>query len=201
MSLYLGNDFIAGFPAPVATGSFFVSASSTGANISFTQGNGVTQSIAVDTTPAGTISMYGGAASPTGWLLCSGSEVSRTTFASLFNVIGTTYGIGDNISTFNLPDFRGRMPLGAGTGTGLTTRTLGQSSGSETHVMTIDQMPSHSHSIPNNGIYPGAGVLGAAAGAGGAATVGTSPTSNPTGSSNPFPIMNPFLVVNYIIKT
>jgi microcystin-dependent protein len=197
MSLYLGTDFIAGYTPPVATGSFFVSASSTGTSISFTQGNGVTQSVAVDSTPIGTVQMYGGAAAPTGWLLCTGSAVSRTTYANLFSVIGTTYGIGDNISTFNLPDFRGRMPLGAGTGTGLTARTLGEASGSETHVLTIAQMPSHSHSInaplSNNPSGGGSGLpVGVAQ--------GSVTASNSTGSSNPFPLMNPYLVVNYLIK-
>ena len=65
----------------------------------------------------GEIKMYGGASAPTGWLLCDGSAVSRTTYAPLFAVIGTTYGIGDNSTTFNLPDGRGKVPVGAGQAT------------------------------------------------------------------------------------
>ena len=65
--------------------------------------------------------MYGGEAAPTGWLLAAGSAVSRTTYATLFAAIGTTYGAGDGSTTFNLPDFRGVFPKGTGT----TTRAAG----------------------------------------------------------------------------
>lgn len=65
--------------------------------------------------PVGTIIMYGGSTAPTGWLLCNNSAVSRTTYADLFAVIGTTFGTGDGSTTFNLPDMRGIFPRGAGT--------------------------------------------------------------------------------------
>src|SRR5690242_494962 len=68
-----------------------------------------------DTTPAGVLAMFGAASAPTGWLLCDGTAVSRATYATLFGVIGTTYGTGDGSTTFNLPDFRGRVPAGKGT--------------------------------------------------------------------------------------
>jgi len=84
----------------------------------------------------GSIIMYGGAAAPTGWMLCQGQEVSRATYSSLYAVVGTTYGVGDGSTTFNLPDLRGRSPLGAGTGSGLTARTLGANVGEETHLLT-----------------------------------------------------------------
>jgi len=64
--------------------------------------------------PAGTIVAYGGASAPTGWHLCDDTALSRTTYARLFAVIGTTYGAGDG-STFNVPDLRDRVPLGKGT--------------------------------------------------------------------------------------
>lgn len=69
--------------------------------------------------PAGLIVPYGGSTSPDTdiWLLCDGSAVSRTTYATLFDVISTTFGAGDGSTTFNVPDLRGRTPLGAGTGT------------------------------------------------------------------------------------
>lgn len=63
---------------------------------------------------AGTISAYGGATAPTDWLLCNGSAVSRTTYAVLFSAIGTTFGVGNGSTTFNLPDMRGIFPRGAG---------------------------------------------------------------------------------------
>jgi microcystin-dependent protein len=62
--------------------------------------------------PAGVILPYGGGTAPTGWLLCDGSAISRTTYASLFAAIGTSHGYGDNSTTFNLPDFRGRFMRG-----------------------------------------------------------------------------------------
>lgn len=66
--------------------------------------------------PPGVPAMYGGASAPSGWLFCDGAAVSRTTYAALFAAIGTTFGAGDGLTTFNLPDFRGRSPLGVGQG-------------------------------------------------------------------------------------
>lgn len=70
--------------------------------------------------PVGTIVMFGGAAAPTGWLLCDNSAISRTTYSALFAVISTTYGTGDGSTTFNVPDMRGIFPRGAGTSAKLT---------------------------------------------------------------------------------
>lgn len=82
--------------------------------------NGIAQAIIANlgvggVVPSGTISMSGQAAAPTGWLLCDGAAVSRTTYADLFTALGTTFGSGNGTSTFNLPDFRGVFPKGAGT--------------------------------------------------------------------------------------
>lgn len=71
--------------------------------------------------PAGVIFDYAGSSVPTGWLACDGSAVSRTTYAALFSAIGTTWGVGDNSTTFNVPDFRGRTTIGSGTGTVVLT--------------------------------------------------------------------------------
>lgn len=82
--------------------------------------------------PAGTIAAFGGTDAPNRWLLCDGSEVSRTMFAGLFSVIGTTYGEGNGMDTFNLPDLRQRFPLGlAAAGTG---SMLGDTGGVIDHV-------------------------------------------------------------------
>ena len=67
---------------------------------------------AVPVMPVGCVIPFAGAAAPTGWLLCQGQAVSRTTYAQLFSVIGTTYGSGDGSTTFNLPDMRGRVAVG-----------------------------------------------------------------------------------------
>lgn len=87
----------------------------------------------------------------TGWALCDGSAVGRTdpTYADLFAAIGETYGVGDGSTTFNLPDFRGRTIIGAGTGSGLTARSRGDTGGAETHTLTKAQIPTHVHTSPH----------------------------------------------------
>jgi microcystin-dependent protein len=97
--------------------------------------------------PAGSVQMYAGSTIPTGWLLCDGAAVSRASNPALFTAIGTTYGSGDGSTTFNLPDMRSRMPIGAGTGTGLTNRTLGVAGGGETKVINSANLPTHTHTI------------------------------------------------------
>ena len=69
----------------------------------------------------GVVSPYAGSSAPSGWLICDGSAVSRTTYASLFAITSTTFGVGDGSTTFNLPDLRSRIPVGAGTGTKVAT--------------------------------------------------------------------------------
>lgn len=86
-----------------------------------------------------------------GWLICNGQAISRTEYSELFAIIGTAFGVGDGSTTFNVPDARGRVIGTIGTGTGLTARTLGQSTGAETHTLTTSEMPSHSHSITDPG--------------------------------------------------
>lgn len=71
--------------------------------------------------PTGIVLPYTGSAAPTNWFLCDGSAKSRTTYATLFSVISTSYGVGDGSTTFNIPDMRGRIPVGAGTGTKVAT--------------------------------------------------------------------------------
>jgi microcystin-dependent protein len=84
-----------------------------------------------DSAPIGSITPYGSNTLPSGWLLCDGSAVSRTTYAELFALLGTTWGIGDNSTTFNVPDLRGASPAGVGTSSGYTTNesiSLGEKS-------------------------------------------------------------------------
>lgn len=92
----------------------------------------------------GQIVMFAGASArvPAGWKICDGSQLSRDTYSALFDIIGTTWGLGDGSTTFNIPDLRGRAPVGAGQGTGLTNRTLGTTLGTEDAIV-----PYHRHSV------------------------------------------------------
>ena len=77
---------------------------------------GISETMLIDDpSPIGSIQAYGGSTAPTGWLMCDGSAVSRSTYAMLFSVIGTTYGEGDGSTTFNLPDLTGKVAVGSGT--------------------------------------------------------------------------------------
>lgn len=92
--------------------------------------------------PVGEMTIWPTAVPPDGWFLCDGSQVSRATYKALFDVITTTFGAGDGSTTFNLPDMRGRFPLGrAAAGTGATLAGTG---GAIDHTHTG---PSHTHTI------------------------------------------------------
>lgn len=91
--------------------------------------------------PVGSLVMFGGAAAPSGWLLCDGSAISRTTFADLFTAIGTAYGAGDGSTTFNIPDLRGRLPVGKGSNTSVDS--LGENDG----AAEASRRPQHTHSV------------------------------------------------------
>lgn len=95
--------------------------------------------------PPGVTVPYGGATAPTGWLLCDGSQVSRTTYAALFAIISTTYGVGDGSTTFNVPDTMGRTVIGVGVGSGLTPRSRNDKSGFELHQLLLAEIPGHNH--------------------------------------------------------
>ena len=139
--------------------------------------------------PTGSITMYGAATAPTGWLLCDGSAVSRTTYADLFAIIGTTFGVGNGSTTFGLPDLRDKFVVGAG-----TSYNNNDTGGEATHVLTIDEMPAHTHHL---GFTPSATTLAQAAGAG----VGDQVVSGSTGGGLPHNNLPPYIGLTFIIKT
>ena len=104
--------------------------------------NGTGWGVTESSIPAGTMVQWGGSTAPTNWLLCDGTAVSRTTYATLFAAIGTSYGVGDGSTTFNLPDLRGRVPVGKNAG---TFATLGATGGTETVTLAVTNLPSHTH--------------------------------------------------------
>jgi microcystin-dependent protein len=150
---------------------------------------------------------FAGNVEPSGWLFCFGQAISRTgIYAQLFGVIGTLYGTGDGSTTFNLPDFRGRIGAGrddmGGTAASRLTSAwsmdgtvLGANGGTESHVLTTPQIPSHSHTY---GHLNGSG--GAAAFAAGGAMVFDTPQTGSTGGGLAHPNVQPTCVVNKIIK-
>lgn len=138
------------------------------------------------------------AAPPPGWLTAAGSLVSQTTFAALFAAIGHAFnnGVEPAAGMFRLPDLQGRVPIGAGAGAGLTARMLGTTGGTETHKLTVAEMPTHAHSFdrPSSyGVSPGS--------ANGVQMLGTNWSSNNTGGDRPHPNMQPYLTLNAWIKT
>jgi microcystin-dependent protein len=166
-------------------------------------------------------------AEPPGWLLCDGRAVSRTTYATLFAAIGAVHGAGDGATTFNLPDYRGRSPLGTGTGTATyaTAHTVGQRAGTESHVLTLTEMPAHSHGVTDPGHAHGlvnnrststsAGGVGAGSFGGllgrfndngywvdvGVNGATTGVTIQSSGSDQPHNNMHPYTGTTFLVKT
>lgn len=165
------------------------------------------------TIPAGTISLWASDTPPSNWLICDGSPVSRTTYASLFAVIGVKYGSGDGSTTFNLPNLKGRTPVGKDSAQ-TEFANLSQTGGEKTHKLTAAESgtPSHTHKIGHGG----AGSDGAIYGGGtDSVTFGYSPAQiNGAGGVYQFTALGntaadaasahnnlqPYEVVNFIIK-
>lgn len=159
-----------------------------------------------DLTPTGASLEFAGATAPTGWLLQDGSAVSRTTYSDLFAVIGTIHGAGDGLTTFNVPDHRGRVGVGVGTATGAngaTAHTLGQKGGEETHALTAAENGPHTHNV--NMRWGGTIGAGNAADAPPRSYGGTLDSVSfftlSSGSGTPHNTLPPYIGLNYIIKT
>lgn len=98
----------------------------------------------VGAVPIGSVTAYAASSAPSGWLICNGQAVSRTTYAGLFAVIGTTYGNGNGTSTFNVPNLNGRVIVGLDP-SDADFNALNDQFGSKTHTLTVGELPSHSH--------------------------------------------------------
>lgn len=172
--------------------------------------------------PAGAVIPFAGSAAPTGWLFTFGQAVSRTTYAALFAVVGTTYGVGDGSTTFNLPDLRGRVVAGeddmggtsanrlTGLSGGVDGDVLGGTGGLETHTLTEAQIPSHRHlsgitqsnssgamAYGSTAISPSTSGSMSEDNDNGNITSNTSNTGGGTAHNN----VQPTIILNYIIKT
>lgn len=161
-------------------------------------------------TPVGSISGYAGSSAPSGWLLCYGQAISRTTYASLFSALGTTYGSGDGSTTFNIPDLRGRVIAGVdnmggsaanritAAGSGITGTTLGAAGGTQTHTLTVSEMPSHSHE--QRGGTTGTGGMRYETTNASATLTNSGIQTNSSGSGSAHQNTQPTMMLNYIIK-
>ena len=160
----------------------------------------------------GTISMWPVSSAPTGYLVCNGSAVSRTTYSALFGVIGTTFGSGNGSTTFNLPNYADRMPIGVNT----IAASVGATGGSATTTLTVPNLPSHNHTITDPGHNHTLGLYGpnGGGGLGGGDLNTTAPTTyttssastgitatNYTGSGTAANTISPYLGIYFIIKT
>ena len=151
------------------------------------------------TVPSGVISAFAGSTAPTGWLICDGTAVSRSTYSALFAIVGTTYGSGDGSTTFNLPNLKGRVAVGRDN-TQTEFDTLGETGGEKAVTLTEAQMPSHNHSI-NPAMIVGTG----SGGINNYAPMGNNPSQAVStfdaGSDQAHNNLQPYLVINYIIKS
>jgi len=177
--------------------------------------------------PSGSLMPYAGSSAPTGYLLCDGAAISRTTYSALFALVGTTYGSGDGSSTFNIPDLRGRVIAGqddmggssanrlTGQTGGVDGDTLGGTGGEEGQTLTTSQLASHNHFGANYG-GTGTAYLNAAdqkimtnGNDGGASSyhffrttdTPNSATTSDSGGGTAHNNVQPTIILNYIIKT
>jgi len=204
-----GSVVIDGLSMPQADGSANQVLKTDGSgNIGFT-------TLSTFSLPSGTVLPFAGTSAPSGYLLCFGQAISRSTYSSLFTAIGTTYGAGNGSSTFNVPDLRGRAiagqdDMGGSSADRLTDQsggvngdTLGASGGTETHTLTTAQLASHSHSATSltltNADDTGGTGNSAEFNASGNLRLTYTPSIGSAGSGNAHNNVQPTLILNYMI--
>jgi len=156
---------------------------------------------------SGDMKDFAGTVIPSGWLACDGSAINRITYASLFAVIGTNWGVGDGSTTFNIPDCRRRTGVGVGgSGSGILGNTVGSVGGEENHVLTISELATHNHpgnatiSVTTIGGGAGtAGTIGRGSGFGATDVIDPVATNN-IGSNTGHNTIQPSYVVTKLIK-
>jgi microcystin-dependent protein len=154
--------------------------------------------------PAGTIVQTAAINEPAGWFTCDGRSLDTRQYSDLFAAIGFAYG-GSGTS-FNIPDTQGRVIVGSGNGSGLTTRNVGDRGGEEAHTLSVNEMPSHSHSLtrrsnPDSGAFDTNNLRQDESSA---TTTDREDlglfNTNSTGSGNSHNNMQPFIVFRNLIK-
>lgn len=107
--------------------------------------------------PTGSVQMFAGASAPAGWLIADGAAVSRTSYSQLFALLGTTYGVGDGSTTFNLPNLKGKVPVGYDATQG-EFDGLGEAGGAKTRTLTTTELPAHAHVVPSHSHTASTGI-------------------------------------------
>jgi microcystin-dependent protein len=155
-------------------------------------------SLGAGSSPIGSIISFALTAAPTGYLECDGAAISRTVYSDLFASIGTTWGVGDGVTTFNIPDMQRNTFVGSGgSGTATLGNAVGDTGGAETHTLTIAEMPAHTHTLDDVISRVDTNLAG---------EVSTNPWSTvtatgSTGGDGPHNIIQPSAVVLICIKT
>lgn len=156
----------------------------------------------IDSLPIGSIVLWPSSTIPSGYKICNGDTLLKTDYPDLFSVLNYTYGGSGN--SFNLPDYRGRTPVGVtdGTGTVTATFTLANTGGEVTHTLTTQEMPSHAHTIPIGSFVNSDEQTDTQKNGHISRTIpqGINYSSNNTGGGQAHNNMQPYIVQNYIIK-
>ena len=148
--------------------------------------------------PIGIILPYGGATAPTtSWLLAQGQAISRVTYASLFALFSTIYGVGDGSTTFNLPNLSNNVPVGKGSA---PFAILGNTGGEQAHTLITSEMPSHTHNLSTTTFTGGLAPLNGMAGANTNLAGTFSGNTGLTGGDLPHNNLQPYITLNYIVK-
>ena len=167
------------------------------------------------TSITGVVQLFAGSSAPSGWLICNGQAVSRTAYAALFAVIGTTYGAGDGSTTFNVPNLVNKTVRGS--------NSLGKTGGADTVTLSTENIPAHTHGVGtltidlagehthSIGCSSGSAMRlsgssgnlnnGGQTSSAGSHTHTISGTTDSTGSGSAVTITNPYVMLHYIIKT